>query len=58
MEVKRVLKEDVGLELNVSKTSVLIPKGDTQQVVFDDTHSIINNRLLTQCRGDVSLTSF
>jgi hypothetical protein len=29
-ELKRVLKEDAGLELNVSKTSIL-PKGITQQ---------------------------
>ena len=28
-ELKRVLKEDTGLELNVSKTSIL-PKGTTQ----------------------------
>ncbi len=33
-ELKRVLKEDAGLELNVSKTSVL-PKGVTQQAAFD-----------------------
>ena len=30
VELKRVLKEDAGLELNVSKTSIL-PKGITQQ---------------------------
>jgi hypothetical protein len=57
-ELKHVLKEDAGLELNVSKTSVL-PKGVTQQVAFDVAHSIINNRpVLTQLRGDVSLASF
>ncbi len=33
-ELKRVLKEDTGLELNVSKTSIL-PKGVTQQTTFD-----------------------
>ncbi len=33
-ELKRVLKEDPDLELNVSKTSVL-PKGVTQQTAFD-----------------------
>ena len=33
-ELKRVLKEDAGLELNVSKTSVL-PKGVSQQAAFD-----------------------
>ena len=54
-ELKRVLKEDAGLELNVSKTSVL-PKGVTQQAAFDAAHSIINNSpALTQLRGDVSL---
>jgi hypothetical protein len=36
-ELKRVLKEDAGLELNVSKTSIL-PKGTTQQAVFDAAH--------------------
>jgi hypothetical protein len=39
-ELKRVLKEDAGLKLNVFKTSIL-PKGTTQQVVFDVAHSII-----------------
>ena len=33
-ELKRVLKEDPGLELNVVKTSVL-PKGVSQQTAFD-----------------------
>jgi hypothetical protein len=36
VELKCVLKEDVGMDLNVSKTSVL-PKDVTQQSVFDDT---------------------
>jgi hypothetical protein len=40
-ELKRVLKEDAGLELNVSKTSVL-PKGVTQQAAFDAAHNIIH----------------
>jgi hypothetical protein len=54
---KRAHKEDAGLELNVSKTSVL-PKGVTQQAAFDAAHSIINNSpALTQLRGDVSLAS-
>ncbi len=58
VELKRVLKEDAGLELNVSKTSVL-PKSVTQQAAFDVAHSIINNSpVLTQLRGDVSLASF
>jgi hypothetical protein len=34
-ELKRVLKEDAGLEINV--TSIL-PKGTTQQTVFDGAH--------------------
>ena len=33
-ELKRVLKEDAGLELDVAKTSVL-PKGVSQQAAFD-----------------------
>ena len=39
-DLKRVLKEDGGLELNVSKTSIL-PKDITQQSVFDVTHNFI-----------------
>ncbi len=55
-EVNRVRKEDAGLELNVSKTSIL-PKGTTQLVVFDVAHSIIAvSRALTQL-GDVSLAA-
>jgi hypothetical protein len=57
-ELKRVLKEDAGLELNVSKTSIL-PKGTTQQAVFDVAHSFIAaSPALTQLSGDVSLASF
>jgi hypothetical protein len=33
-ELKRVLKEDAGLELNISKTDIL-PKDITQQDIFD-----------------------
>ena len=32
-ELKRVLKEDAGLELNIAKTSIL-PKDTSQQAVF------------------------
>jgi hypothetical protein len=39
-ELKEVFKEDAGLELNVSKTSIL-PKGVTQQVAFDVAQGII-----------------
>ena len=57
-ELKRVLKEDAGLELNVSKTSIL-PNDTTQQTVFDVAHSIIAaSPALTQLSGDVSLASF
>ena len=56
-ELKRVLKEDAGLELNVSKTSML-PKGSTQQAVLDVAHSIIAaSPALTQLSRDVSLAS-
>jgi hypothetical protein len=40
-ELKHVLKEDADLDLNVSKTS-LLPKGVTQQAVFDVAYKIIN----------------
>ena len=43
-ELKRVLKEDSGLQLNIAKTSIL-PKETTQQVVFDVAHSIIDDSL-------------
>ena len=57
-ELKRVLKEDVGLELNISETSIL-PKDTTQQAVFDVAHSIIAaSPALTQLSGDISLHSF
>jgi hypothetical protein len=42
-ELKRVLKEDAGLERDVSKTSIL-PEGTTQQAVFDAAHIIIADR--------------
>jgi hypothetical protein len=41
-ELKRVLKEDSGLELNISKTDVL-SKVITQQALFDVAHVFINN---------------
>jgi hypothetical protein len=34
VELKRVLKEDAGLELNNAKTAIL-PKDITQQAIFD-----------------------
>ncbi len=38
-ELKRIFKEDTGLELNIHKTSVL-PKGVSQQAAFDVTQNI------------------
>ena len=57
-ELKHVLFQDTGLELNVSKTSVL-PKNTTQQDVFDVTHNIIAvSPALTHLMVDISLASF
>ena len=57
-ELKRVLKQDAGLQLNVSKTSML-RKGSTQQAVLHVAHSFIAaSPALTQLSGDVSLASF
>jgi hypothetical protein len=58
ISLKRVLKEDVGLELNISKTAVL-SKAITHQTLFDVTHVFINNSPeLTQFSGEFSLDSF
>ena len=40
-ELKRVLKEDAGLQLNVNTTTVF-PNGVSQQAAFDEAHGIIN----------------
>ncbi len=57
-ELKRVLKEDAGLELNISKT-VILPKTITQQAIFDVAHGFINaTPQLTQLSAEVSLDSF
>ena len=57
-ELKRVLKEDAGLELNVNKTSVL-PKGVSQRAAFDVAQNIIlATPTLTHLSGDVLLASF
>ena len=57
-ELKSVLKEDAGLELNVLKTSVL-PKGISQQAAFDAAHNIINaSPTLAHLSPDVLLASF
>ena len=56
-DLKCVLKEDAGLELNVFKTSVL-PKGITQQSAFDEVHNINTRPTLTHLNRDVLLVSF
>ena len=57
-ELKRVLKEDAGLELNISKT-VILPKAITQQTIFDVAHGFINAKpQLTQLSGEVCFDSF
>ena len=57
-ELKHVLKEDAGLDLNVSKTS-LLPKGVTQQAAFDVAYKIINaSPTLNHLSGEVSLCFF
>ena len=57
-ELNRVLQEDVGLEVNVNKTTVL-PKGVSQETVFNPTHGIINTSpTLGHLSGDFVLVSF
>ncbi len=57
-ELKYVLKQDAGLELNVSKTSIL-PKGVTAQAAFDVAQNIIQaTPTLAHLSGDVLLASF
>ncbi len=41
-DLKRVLKEEAGLELNISKT-VILPEATTQQAIFDVAHGFIND---------------
>jgi hypothetical protein len=59
VELKEVFKEDAGLELNVSKTSIL-PKGVTQQVALDVVQGIITttNPALTHLSADLALARF
>ena len=56
-ELKRVLKEDTGLDLHVGKTSVL-PKGVSQESSFDMTQNIIQGNPCWLTSGDVDLGSF
>ena len=58
-EFKAVFKADAGLELNVSKTSILPPKGVTQQVAFDVAQGIVTaSPDLTHLSADLALASF
>jgi hypothetical protein len=58
VELKCVLKEDAGMDLNVSKTSIL-NKHITQQSVFDVSYRFITaSPALTQFSGDITLVSF
>ncbi len=57
-ELKTVFKADAGLDLNVSKTSIL-PKGVTAQSVFDMAQTIIQaTSTLTHLRNDFLVASF
>jgi hypothetical protein len=57
-ELKAVFKTDAGLELNVSKTSIL-PKGVTAQAAFDMAQTIMQTTpTLTHLSNDVLLDSF
>ncbi len=57
-ELKAVFKADAGLELNVSKTSIL-PKGVTAQAAFDMTRTIMQaTPTLTHLTNEVLLDSF
>jgi hypothetical protein len=58
-EIKTVFKADAGLDLNVSKTSILPGKGVTPQVVFDVAQDIITaSPDLTHLSDDLSLAIF
>ena len=62
-DLEHVLKKDSGLDLNVSKTTIL-PKGTSQQSVFDVAQNmtlgtVVNtNPTLSVLSGNVSLASF
>jgi hypothetical protein len=58
-ELKSVFKSDSGLDLNVSKTSILPAKGVTQQVAFDVAQDIITaSPDLTHLSDDLGLATF
>ncbi len=57
-ELKSVLKEDAGLELNVSKTSIL-PKDTTQEAAFDMSQTNMQTTpTIAHLRKNVLLDSF
>jgi hypothetical protein len=58
-ELKAVFKADAGLELNVSKTSILPSKGVTAQAAFDMAQTIMQaTPTLAHLSNDVLLDSF
>ena len=58
-ELKAVFKADAGLELNVSKTSILPSKGVTDQAAFDLAQTIMQaTPTLAHLNNDVLLDSF
>jgi hypothetical protein len=58
-EVKAVFKADAGLELNVSKTSILPSKGVTDQTVFDMGQTIMQvTPSIAHLSNDILLDSF
>ncbi len=58
MELEVVFKTDAGLELNVSKTSIL-PKGTTAQTAFDMTETIMETTpRLVRLSNDFLVDSF
>jgi hypothetical protein len=57
-DLKNVLKEDTGLDLNISKTSV-VPKDISQEGVFEDAQSFITSTsALAALTGDITHGSF
>ncbi len=59
VELKAVFKADAGLELNVSKTSILPSKGVTAQAAFNMAQTIMQaTPTLAHLSNDVLLDSF
>ena len=58
-ELKAVFKTDAGLELNVSKTSILTSKGVNAQAAFDIAQTIMQTTpTIAHLSNDVLLDSF